>query len=603
MFARRLHLAALVSASCAIACGHAPPVPGEPGASAYYRQAMADHPKGERAIEFRDALEKSEFEDARHRGDILAFRTFLSEFPDGPHQREARTLLEALRWNDAARVDTEVAFQGFLADEPRGGHAQEAWARIAAMQLDSAQKSGDANQLRAWLEAHPTAFDSERAERGLAEAEFREAQAAPLARRARRYRAYLAAHPAGPHRDEVEALESRVLIDEAALLEDLPTLRSWARSGDAHAKDLLEQVSLEEAAARLDLSTLVDIGAGKTPQAARAQAIVAQLKKSGARAKQVTEAARMLYLPRSRGGASELPSGPRERAEAVRGVALSLDGENLGPILAELGSAHAHVALAAFDAAIFLLSSLPADEASLRASRAEAALTPIALDGPHLAALAIVRLAQGDRAGALAASRSAATRDPRSLVSQLVSARFEAPLGGDHSLARLAAKSLTAAAQASLAARAEHEIRSSASAGAAVEEDSAPTLWALCATERAARTAADLLAPTPSEEPERKAARDEALLLVGNLSRRLGAAERASHKEGSCAADRDLLARDASIAGADRARGANLLISVPAIAAEAIGRAARRDPAPPVRQVIAAPGLPESTLAGIRIAP
>jgi hypothetical protein len=603
MFARRLHLAAIVSASCAIACGHAPPVPGEPGASAYYRQALTDQPKGERAIEFRDALEKSEFEDARHKGDILAFRTFLSEFPDGPHQREARTLLEALRWNDAAQLNTEVAFQGFLADEPRGVHAQEAWARIAAMQLDSAQKSGDANQLRAWLEAHPTALDRERAERALAEAEFRDAQAAPLAGRAQRYRAYLAAHPAGPHRDEVEALESRVSIDEAALLEDLPTLRSWARSGDAHAKDLLEQLSLEEAAARLDLSTLVDIAAGKTPQAARAQAIVAQLRRSGARAKLLTEAARALYLPRSRGGAPELPSGPRERAQEIREVALSLDGEALGLILAELGSAHAHVALAAFDAAIFLLSGLPADEASLRASRAEAALVPIAQDGPHLAALAIVRLAQGDRAGALAAARSAATHDPRSLVSQLVSAQFEAPLGEDGPLARLAAKNLMAAAQASLAARAEQELRSSAPAGTPVEEDAAPTLWALCATERAARAAAELLAPTLSEEPGRKAARDDALLLIGNVSRRLGAAERASHKEGACAADRDLLARDAAIAAAARAHAASLLIGMPALSAEAIGRAARRDPALPVRQAIAAPELPASPLTGVRVAP
>ena len=149
--------------------------------------------------------------------------------------------------------------QGFLADEPQGAHSAEAWSRLGELQLEADIKSADAESLRGWLAGHPTAAGREQAERALEEAEFREAIAAPLPHRGEQLRAFIAAHPAGVHRAEAEQLETDRAVEDAFILEDENELRAWAKSGNSAAKDRLDQLSLEQAAARLDLADLKDL--------------------------------------------------------------------------------------------------------------------------------------------------------------------------------------------------------------------------------------------------------------------------------------------------------------------------------------------------------
>ncbi len=580
---------ALCSSLAALACGHAEPAPDSPGAGDYYRARLSDSPSGKRAGQVRDSLESAEFFAAKRQATILAWRTFLSEFPDGAHQREARMLLESLRWNDASAANSEPALQGFLADEPHGAHADEAWARIAELELVAAMSSRNENELQAWLAAHPSAPGHEQASVALAEAAFRAAASAPLHLRRERLRAYLANHPDGAQRGEAQTLEARAAVDEAALLGDESELRAWVRSGNLDSSRALAELAFADASSRLDARDLAELaGTPTSPVATRAAALVADLKHRGAAARELVAAAQALHLPALHEAPSDWPTAPRDRAQTLRLAALSLDGRLLEPLLAEISSPASWVAQSALEASLFLVRSLPGDEARLRGARASASLKPIAQDGSHLAALAVALVAEGDAVGALSAARAAAARDPRSLVAQLISATLEADLG-EPSLAIVAARTLSSAVRSALDAHASATHGAAADAPPA-EGEQAPRLWALCAADLGARTAAGLLgfavSANAEQEQARSAAAHEADGLVANADQRVSEAERAAHKEGGCAAEREFFAAAQVKQSASRAKAVALLLGAGELSAAALARARERDPADAVRTAL-----------------
>ena len=90
-----------------------------------------------------------------------------------------------------------------------------------------------------------------------------------------------------------------------------------------------------------------------------------------------------------------------------------------------MASPRAWVALAALEGARFLLAGLPAAEARVRAERELAALQPLAVDAPHLAAVAVLQAALGRGEEAMATARRAAGRDPHSSPALWLAAELE----------------------------------------------------------------------------------------------------------------------------------------------------------------------------------
>src|SRR5947209_5658461 len=152
------------------------------------RVAANGNPKDPRPREARQRVLESEWDGARQRHSIFAYRRFLDEFPDSPHQTEARKLLEGLRWEQAERDGGETALAGYLADEPRGAHAADAWSRVSALRLTKALSSQSAPLLRAWLAENPSSPGRDQALQAVDDADWRGA-GDPAA-----LRTYLAVH-------------------------------------------------------------------------------------------------------------------------------------------------------------------------------------------------------------------------------------------------------------------------------------------------------------------------------------------------------------------------------------------------------------------------
>jgi hypothetical protein len=454
---RKLLLIALWS------CAAPLPRPDEPGARDAYRRELSWNPKGPRAREAREKLEKAEWELARGAHTLFAYKRFAQEFPDSRHGPEVRQFIEGLRWAEAERDGSEAALNGYLLDEPRGAHAAQAWTLVSAIRLGAVLRDGSVRGLREWLDENPGTAGRERAQAALDEAEWREAKAAPALRR------YLEANPAGAHRKEAQARLDRAARDDAELLEDEAQLRAI---GDPAA----ERIAYERAAALLDEGKLARISRLPGPFAADAARDLAGLRKDPRRAGALQSAAQKLFLPRA--SIHELPALAQERAEALLAWAAAADGERLHRMLSELASPRAQVALAALEAVELLLKSLPPAAARVRAERELSLLRPLAQDAPQLAGVAVLELALGHEALALEAARQAAGRNARSAPAVWLAARLEK----EPAMIQMAAQSL----------------RAQANAIAAEHTDAAP--GELCAASRALERAASLL-----ESPEARA--------------------------------------------------------------------------------------------------
>lgn len=399
-------LLALVLCGCAAAL----PPPDQPGAKDAYRAAAAGNPKDPRTREARERLEASDWDAARARHDIFAYRRFLEEYPESRHAAEAGQLLEGLRWQEADAGGSETALQGYLQDEPRGAHAPEAWSRLSALRLAKALQSQSAPALRAWLAEDPAAPGRDQALRALDEADWR-AAAEPAA-----WRKYLDDHFDGAHRSEAQQQLRKAEREEAEALEDEPRLRAL----DPAAADRLV---FEKALALLDEGKLSQLARRNGPFAVEAARDLAALRKDSRRAGELERAARSLYLPRPT--MDELPDAARDRATRLREWALSLDGTRLHRMLSELASPRAGVALAALDGAQQLLQGLPPAEARARAERELVVLQPLAMDAPQLTALSLLQLALGRGEDALASARRAAGRDPHCGPAVVLAAKLE----------------------------------------------------------------------------------------------------------------------------------------------------------------------------------
>lgn len=447
---RKLLLFALV------ACAPPLPPPDQPGARDAYRAALAADPKGPRAAEARDRLEEAEWEAAREAHTIFAYRRFLKEFEDSRHAPEARQLLEGLRWASADKSGSEAALAAYVEDEPRGAHAHDAWARLSALRLAQALAHPDAEVLRAWLAENPAAAGREKALAALDAADWRAGDA----------RRYLDTHPDGAHRKEARERLDRIVRDEAELLEDEPALRSLRDPA-------ADRLVFEKAAALLDEGRLAQLARRPGPFAPDAARDLALLRKDSRKAAALEQAAHALYLPRA--VLDELPETAPERAQRLREWAAALDGTRLHRILGEIASPRAQVALAALESAEALLDGLPRAEARVRAERELAALLPISVDAPQLAAVALLQHALGRDGDALSSARAAASRNPHCAPAVWLAARLES----DPGLRPVALQALRA------------QSRDLADAHAANVKDPA-AIGELCAALRGLELAADL---------------------------------------------------------------------------------------------------------------
>ena len=442
-------------------CAAPLPRPDEPGASDAYRAELARNPKGPRAREARERLEQVQWEAARRAHGIFAYRRFAEEFPDSRHRVEARQLLEGLRWAEAERDGSIVALSGYLADEPRGAHSAQAWTMLSAVRLGAALGDRSPRALRQWLDENPGAAGRERALAALDEAEWRAVSDAAG------WQGYLEAHPDGAHRGEAQAKLDAAALEAAEVLEEERKLLAL----DQGAAD---RVAYQRAAALLDEGKLASIARRSGAQARDAARALAALRRDSRRAGLLESAAQKLFLPRP--SLNELPEAAPDRAGALLGWAAALDGERLHRILAELSSPRAEVSMAALDASEQLLRGLPAAEARLRAERELSAVSSLAQDGPQLTAVALLQLALGREAQALAAAREAAGRAPRCAPAVWLAARLEI----EPALRPIAAQNLRAQARALASAHTDE---------AAGE---------LCAAKRAADRAAELLGTVES---------------------------------------------------------------------------------------------------------
>ena len=517
-----------------IGCATPLPTPDQPGAGDAYRAAIATDVKGPRAREARERLEALEWDSTRAAHTVFAYRRFLKEHEDSRHAPEARQLLEGLRWTAADQDGSQTALAGYLDDEPRGAHAAEAWARLSSLRLVTALKGGEAAPLRAWLLENPAAPERDKAQAALDELDWRAATDVAA------WRGYLDQHLDGPHRAEAQARLDKALRDEAEVLEDEPKLRAL---GDPAA----DRIAWERAAALLDEGRLAQLARRSGPHAADAERDLSALRRDPRRAALLEGAAHELYLPRATLDA--LPEPAPDRAQRLREWAASLDGARLHRMLGEVASPRAAVALAALDGAESLLHELPAAEARLRAAREFAALQPLAVDAPQLAALAVLQLALAQDAEALASARAAASRNPRSAPAAWIAARLET----EPALQQIALQSLRAQARELAAAHAE-----------AARAGNAAALGESCAALRAAERAAQVVAEA---KPEAIAIRRQ---IEEGLGRSIPAAEACAAKATSFADERLEAARVLAAAGTPLVR-------------EALARAAARDPDARVR--------------------
>ena len=455
----------LLLASCATPL----PAPDQPGAQDAYRAALSGDAKGPRVREARERLEAREWDEARAAHSVFGYRRFLKEFETSRHAPEARQLLEGLRWTAAEEDGSEAALAGYLEDEPRGAHSGEAWARLSSLRLAAALRAESAGALRAWLLENPAAPGREKAQAALDDLEWRAASDAPAFRR------YLDAHLDGAHRAEAQAKLLQAQREEAELLEDEARLRALHDPAADH-------VAWRRAAALLDEGMLLQLSRRAGPHAAEASRDLAALRKDERRAALLESAAHQLYLPRAT--LDELPETAPERAQRLREWAQALDGARLHRLLAEVASSRASVALAALEGAEQLLKDLPAAEARVRAERELAALEPLAVGAPQLAALAVLQLALGRPEEALGSARSAAARDPRCAPAMWLAARLEP----EKALQQIALQGLRAQGRELGAAHAE-----------AARAGDAAALAESCAGLRASDRAAQVIAEAGGE--------------------------------------------------------------------------------------------------------
>ena len=534
----------------ACACATPLPAPDRPGADDAYRAALAPGAKGPRVREARERLEALEWDEARAAHSIFGYRRYLKEFEDSRHATEARQLLEGLRWTAAEADGSAAALAGYLEDEPRGAHAQEAWARLSSLRLAAALGAGSAGALRAWLTENPTAPGREQALTALDELDWRAAAEAPAWRR------YLDEHLDGAHRAEAQAKLSRAQRDEAELLEDEPRLRAL---GDPAA----DRIAWQRAAALLDEGRLLQLSRRPGPHAAEAARALAALRKDGRRAALLESAAHRLYLPRAT--LDELPEAAPDRAQRLRDWAGALDGARLHRLLAELASPRASVALAALDGAEQLLQGLPAAEARVRAERELAALQPLAVGAPQLAAVAALQLALGRGEAALESARAAAARDSRCAPALWLAARLEQ----EKALQQMALQGLRAQARDLAAAHA-----------AAARTGDAAALAESCAALRAADRAAQAVAEAGPEALAIRRQIEEGVRAAGARATPAAEAEVATGANSAAAP----CASPAPPSSDQRLEAVRILISAGTpLARPALARAAARDPDARVR--------------------
>ncbi len=167
-----------------------------------YRAYLRAEPKSEEAAVAQTRLAELEFAGASKAHTVVAYKRFLEEFPDALRARAARALLEGLRFNAAREQGTVQAWHRFLEDHPDGAHHGEAEQALADAELQLLSASGDRGALERVAATHADDARGVSARAVLDDRSFEAARlggSGPLL-------AYLAAFPAGAHRDSARVI-------------------------------------------------------------------------------------------------------------------------------------------------------------------------------------------------------------------------------------------------------------------------------------------------------------------------------------------------------------------------------------------------------------
>ncbi len=373
------------------------------------------------------------------------------------------------------------------------------------------------------------------------------------------------------------------------------------RRGAPRRSARLSGLGFADAAARPRPGRLAEWRAGRTARgAARARQLLVEwqkLRAVRARWEQLSARARALSPASRARSASAPPSATRERARALREAALRwMDGSSRPCSRDALVDASPWVAEAALDRRSSR-ALLPAEAARVRASRAAAALQPLAQDGAHLAALALALQAQ---ATARRRWRRLGPR-PRAIpVRSSRTGRAEARAGGAGRApadARRAARALRGPRKALEARAGGAPSRRARPRAPAAPKERTPR--------RSGRSAPPIRAPAPPRRcsgSPRAGSRSRSLNATRHrrgrrgrhqLARALAAAERAVHRQGRAPPRARAGLPEVSRREEQRARAAAALKKLGNLSAEALARARERDPGAQVRAVLGAPAWTE----------
>lgn len=119
---------------------------------------------------------QSDWEQARTRDTVAAYRTFLDKHPNTAQAVQARNRIQALQdeqaWAQARQAHTDEAFEAYLRQQPSGMHIAEAQGLIGASERSAAwilaSSAGTTEALESFLEKYPRGREAKQAKAELA---------------------------------------------------------------------------------------------------------------------------------------------------------------------------------------------------------------------------------------------------------------------------------------------------------------------------------------------------------------------------------------------------------------------------------------------------
>lgn len=223
-----------------------------------WRRFVAANPEDQNVDAAKARWAELEFDEAKKAHTVIGYKRFLEAWPDAAQSRAARALLETLRFNAAREKGSAQALRQFVREHPEGVHREEADTLLKRLELEEVARLEEPATLARIAAENPDDPRAAEVSTRLDEVAWGKASG-PAG-----WLDYLAAFPAGAHRDEarvkvlsaqLEGLVVSGLLEEAkALLTKSPlraALVGWPqRLESARALEAVER-SAEERVRRV----------------------------------------------------------------------------------------------------------------------------------------------------------------------------------------------------------------------------------------------------------------------------------------------------------------------------------------------------------------